>query len=160
MLKAHIKIEKELAVKGWRRAFRFRSFDVFAYYYAIRLMIVWLAVATADAVWGERDLAPIHAVALALIWLGITTYEYVRWYTDLDKKTESWEYDAEVDDDGAVTHSKAEREEKRAWNSYKFYKEYDDYLELHDQDGNVAFLPKTEGLSEVVAFTKMKISQK
>jgi hypothetical protein len=160
MLNVHVKIEKELAVKGWRRAFRFRYVDTLLYYYAIRLVIVWLVVAMVDAIGGERDLAPKHAGALAIVWIGIVAYDYVRWYRDLEEKTVGWEYDAVVDDEGVVTYSKAEREEKREWSWYKFYKEYDGYLELHDQEGNVAFLPKTEELSEAVAFTKTKVLKK
>ena len=156
-LSGHIKIEKQLAVKAYRRALRFSAFNTYAYYYAVRLVVVGLLIAMADAVWEERDLIPRHAAVLGIIWLGITLFEYIRWHYDLEKKTEGWEFDATLDDTFVKTYAKVEAEREVPWDFYTSYREYEDYLEIRDSDSQVTFIPKTPELIEMINFTKEKI---
>ncbi len=156
-LSGHIKIDKELAVKGYRRALRFSAFNTYSYYYAVRLVVVGLAIAMADAFWDERDLIPRHAAVLGVVWLGITLFEYIRWYHDLGTKTEGWEFDATLDDTGVKSYAKVEAENKYAWDFYTSCREYEDYLEIRDSNGQVTFVPKTQELNDLVNFTKEKI---
>jgi len=156
-LSGHIRIEKDLAIKGYRRALRFSAFNTFAYYYATRLTVVGLILAMADATAGERDLIPRHAAVLAIVWLGITIYDYVCWYRDLETKTVGWEFDATLDDSGVKVYTKYEAESEYPWSHYTSCREYEDYLEIRNSKGEVTFVPKTSDLLEMVAYTKEKI---
>lgn len=156
-LSGHIKVDKELAVKGYVNAFRFSGLINLASYYGTRLAVVWVIVAMADGIAGERDLAPLHALALAIVWLGVTSYEYVQWRLRLKADTVGWEFDATLNETGVKTYAKAESEKEYPWDFYTACREYEDYLEIRDSDGNVTFVPKTLELAELVAFTKEKI---
>ena len=158
MLNAHITIEKDLAVKAWRRAMRFRAFNQLSYFYATRLTIVWLVLATADIFAGAGELMSFHLGVLALVWAVATTIGYIRWYGEVESKTEGWEFDASLNEMGVSTSS--ESSVIFRWDHYKSYKEFEDYLEIEDQAGNFTFLPKSYELSEVVEFTKQNISSK
>lgn len=159
-LSGRIKIEKELAIKGYRRALRFSALNSFAYYYAVRLVVVGLLIAIADAFWDGRDLIPRHAAVLGIVWLGITLFEYVRWYRDLDTKTEGWDFDATLNDTGVKTFAKVEAENEYPWDFYTSCREYEDYLEIRDSNAQVTFVPKTPELMELVNFTKEKIQDR
>jgi len=159
-IKVHVKIEKELAIKAWRRAMRFKAFDRLLYFYATRLTIVWLVVATVDAINNEKDLAPFHLGSLAIVCIVACIYGYIKWYLEVESKTVGWEFDAILDDQGVRTLSEVESETRHDWTYYKSYKEYDEYLQIDDEDGNTTFLPKIESLAEAISITKTKIPSK
>ncbi|MEB8431043.1 hypothetical protein OO007_02310 [Cocleimonas sp. KMM 6892] len=46
------------------------------------------------------------------------------------------------------------------WEHYKFYIEHDNYLEIHDIENNISFLPKTSDIDEIISFTKKRITKK
>jgi uncharacterized membrane protein len=78
MLEAHIKIDKDLAVKGFRRALKYKAFQDISYFYAVRLMIVWLVISLANALWDQGNLSKIHLVFLVVLWLGISIHGYYK----------------------------------------------------------------------------------
>jgi len=67
---------------------------------------------------------------------------------EVESKTVGWEFDAILDDQGVRTLSEVESETRHDWTYYKSYKEYDEYLQIDDEDGNTTFLPKIESLAE------------
>ncbi|MBA3769379.1 MAG: hypothetical protein H0X08_02555 [Blastocatellia bacterium] len=156
-LSAHIKIDKDLAVKGYRRALRYGAFGTYLYWYAIRLTVLWVLIAMADGIGGEKDLAPLHAGVLLLVCLGATIYDYIQWYRGIETTITGWEFDATLDEDGVKTHTEVPSDAEYSWDFYTGYREYDDYLEIHDSNKQVTFVPKTVVLAEVVAITKEKI---
>jgi len=162
MLEAHIKIDKDLAVKGFRRALKYKALQDISYFYAVRLMIVWLVVSLANALWEQADLSKIHLVFLVVLWIGISIHGYYKWHRELADQTEGWEFIAKLDDTGVTTQSvqKAEEEEiKYGWDRYQSYKDCGDYLQIAFDGGGYTFLPKTAELAEVIEFTKNKIPE-
>jgi hypothetical protein len=154
---AHIKIEKEQALRWSKRALRSAVFFKFAWFYAVGLIILWLIIAIADLIGGQPQLAALHALSLFLVWIGLTIYDYYRWNSSLEKTTVGWEFDATLDEEGVKTDTKVETEIEVPWSFYTGYREYDDHLEIHDKKDQVTFVPKTDELADVVTFTKEKI---
>lgn len=152
-----IKIEKEFVLKAYRRKNRWGGLFHVGYHLAIRLMFVWLAIASADACAGRRDLAALHALTIFFVWIVATVCYYVSWYQSLKKTVVGWEFDATLDDEGVKTHSIVDADREVPWSFYKGYREHDGYLEIHDQKDQVTFVPKTEELADLVVFTKEKI---
>ena len=152
---AHIKIEKEQALRWSRRAFRFSALFKFAWFYAIGLIVFWLVIAMTDVIGGQPQLASLHALALFLVWIGLTSYDYYRWYKGLEKTSVSWEFDAALNEEGVKTNQKVDREVP--WSFYTGYREYDDHLEIHDKENQVTFIPKIDELVDIVTFTKDRI---
>jgi hypothetical protein len=155
-LTGHIKIEKELALRWYRRAYGITALFTHGYYYAVRLLILWLIIAIADSIGGQRDLAPLHGLTLFLVWIAITSYEYYRWYRGLEKTVVGWEFDATLDEQGVKTDAQVETAREVAWSFYTGYREYDDHLDIYEKD-QVTFIPKTDELAGLIAFTKEKI---
>ncbi|MFN0280101.1 MAG: hypothetical protein ACKVRN_16110 [Pyrinomonadaceae bacterium] len=118
---------------------------------------LWLIIAIADLIGGQPQLATLHAFVLFLIWIIITIYAYYAWYNDLEKSTVGWEFDAALDEDGVKTDAKVETERQVPWSFYAGYREFDDHLEIHDKNEEITFVPKTDELADVVAFTKEKV---
>jgi hypothetical protein len=161
MLEANVRIDKDLAVKGFRRALKYKAFQNISYFYAIRLMIVWLVISLVNALWGQGYLTSAHLVVLGVLWLGISIHGYYKWDKELAETTEGWEFIARLDDDGVFTYPKdrPEDEARYEWSFYHSYREYEDYLEITDINRNVTFLPKTAELLELIEFTKNKIPE-
>jgi hypothetical protein len=157
MLEAHIKIEKELAVEGFRRALKFKAVKDISYFYGLRLMIVWIVISLANALAGEEHLSGYHGLFLIAVWIAFSVHVYYKWHRDLGD-TEGWEFYAQLDEFGVTTT--ADGENRNEWNFYSSYIEHEDYLQINDTDGGITFLPKTPELTELVEFTKRKISEK
>lgn len=158
MIVAHVTIEKELAVRGWRRALRFRSIKNISYFYAVRLTIVWIIISIVNGIFDDGRLTGYHLLALTIVWLVATLARYINWYREIGENTVGWEFDVVLDDDGVT--SKSHSSMTRNWSFYKQYREYDDYLEIEDSDGNITFLPKTNDMQELVEFTKAHIAER
>ena len=159
MISGHVQIERELAIRGWRRAFRFRGLWKLAYYNACELIVIWVVIAIANAIQHQGVLSIFHFEILAIFWVVATLACHIKWYLDIEKNTFGWAFDAILDENG-VKVTRSESEKHYDWVSYKAYKEYEDYLEIEDIKGNVTFLPKTEDLAEVISFTKSKLRRK
>lgn len=96
-----------------------------------------------------------HLLAPGIVWVVVSIFGYVNWQKGLVEKAEGWGFDARVDKTGVTTWH--DTESRHNWNFYLDYKEYDDYLEIRDQDGNVTFVPKEPHLAELIEFTKKQI---
>jgi len=159
MLEAHVKIDKELAVKGFRRAKRYSAFHEIALFYGYRLAAVWIVISIADAVIGAPNLMTFHLVVLGIVWLAATVHRYAQGYKEVAQQTVGWEFYAKLDDIGVTTDAEQvpNIQDFYPWSHYTGYREYDDYLEITDINGQTSFLPKDPKLYEIIAFTKRKI---
>ncbi|HEX8370483.1 MAG TPA: hypothetical protein VF604_18195 [Pyrinomonadaceae bacterium] len=157
MIEARIQIDDELAVKGYRKALRFKALKEHAYFYASKLAIVWAVIACADALLGAEHLIKPHFFFLLALSVAATVYGYIKW----DKKIselKGWSFYAKLDEMGVTTMNP--HENRYEWSSYTGYREFDDYLEIERLPGEISFLPKTPDLFQVVEFTKEKIPPK
>ena len=157
MPEAHVRIEKELAVEGFRRALKFSAVKDISYYYGLRLMVVWIVISLANALAGEEHLSGYHGLFLLAIWIAVSVHGYYKWHRDLGD-TEGWEFYAQLDELGVTTTVNGEN--RNEWNFYSSCIEHEDYLQINDTRGGITFLPKTPELAELVEFTKRKIPVK
>lgn len=142
-----------------RRAFLSDGLFRFAWFYAVVLAVLWLIIAIADLIGRQPQLAGLHALVLFLVWIGLTSYDFYSKYRGIAKTAVGWEFDATVDDDRVQTNARAETHEV-PWSFYTRYREYEDHLEIHDKKEQVTFLPKTDELEDLIAFTKRKIKRR
>lgn len=157
MLEAQIKIEDDLAAKGFKRALKNRAITDHAKFYGNYLLTVWVFIAVIDGLFGAGELIFVHLLAIAFLWLAATAYGYNRWLKQIDN-VKGWEFHAKLDEQGVITGTLDEQ--RMNWNFYKNYVEYDDYLQIESTDGDFTFVPKTPELFEIVEFTKQKIAEK
>jgi hypothetical protein len=157
MLEAHIKIDKELASRGWLRAMKFRAIRDISYYYASRLMGIWIVILVVNGLMGAPELNGYHLAALGAVWIGASVWRYLEWKKDVNAMA-GWEFDAVLD--GASVTVTSDSSATRLWSDYKSLREFEDYLEIEDEQGNFSFLPKHPELSELIEFTKQKIPAK
>lgn len=155
MLEANIKIDDELAAKGFKRALKFKAMRDIAYHYGIRLMIIWLVLMFANGIMNAPHLNTIYLMFLAGLWLIASAYSYYDWARKIDY-TKGWSFYAKIDELGVTTN--VDHEARYEWSFYKNYKEFDDYLQIEDINGGISFLPKKPELFEIIEFTKRKIS--
>src|SRR5215470_11435808 len=134
---------------------RAKAIQDISYYYAVRLMVLWLVLSFVNALSGHGDLTKLHLAALGVVWIVASAWRYLEWQKELSAKTEGWEFDATLDETGVTTRS--ESEARYNWNYYIDYKEYDDCLEIRDHRGNITFVPKEPHLLEAIEFTKKHI---
>jgi len=52
------------------------------------------------------------------------------------------------------------REERIPWEHYEFYIENDQYLEIHNKNKQISYLPKTNDIKELVDHLKTHIEKK
>jgi V8-like Glu-specific endopeptidase len=157
MLEVQIKIEDELAAKGFKRALKNKAIIDHATFYGNYLAVVWIVVAFADGLMGAGHLIFPHLLVIAGLWLVATAYGYSKWLNQISQ-IKGWDFYAKLDEQGIITTR--ENEERMNWNYYKNYVEYEDYLQIETTDGTFTFVPKTPELFEVVEFTKQKIAEK
>jgi hypothetical protein len=157
MIEAHVQIDDELAVKGFKRALRAKAIKDISHYYATNLMIVWMVIAVADVVLGAAHLMFSHFLVMAGLWIVASVAGYYDW-TKRIAQTKGWSFDAKLDEQGVIIN--ASQKNRVNWDHYTGYKEYDDYLQIEAGEGEISFLPKTPELFEVIEFTKQMISRK
>lgn len=157
MMKVHIKVDKQLATKGWRKALGFKTLRETASGFATAVIIVWIVLFMTNSITGQGQFTTYDFAALALIGLAATVATHIKWYIDLGKNSPDWEFDAILNDQGVKTHAIVETDREVPWSYYKGYREYDDYIEIHDEKNQVTFIPKTDELMDAVAFTKENI---
>jgi hypothetical protein len=157
MIEAHIKIDDELAAKGYKKALRFKAVRDISYYYAARLMLVWIVIMIVNGLMNAPELSKVHLLALALVWIGASVHGYLDWSKKI-AETRGWSFDARLDARGVTTDT--DREQHHDWDYYKGYREFDDYLEIEMGDGGFSFLPKRPELFEVIEYTKEKIPRR
>lgn len=157
MLEVYIKIEDELASKGFKRALKNKAIGNLAAFYGNYLAVVWVLIAVADGLIGAGHLIFPHLLVIAGLWLVATAYGYSKWSYSI-ARIKGWDFYAKLDEQGVITN--IENEERINWNYYKNYVEYEDYLQIESTDGTFSFVPKTPELFEAVEFTKQKIAEK
>jgi hypothetical protein len=157
MIEAQIRIDDELAVKGYRKALRYKTAKDIVYFYASKMMIVWVVIAVADAFFGGEHLIKPHFFFLLALGAAASVYSYLKWDKEISE-LRGWSFFARLDEMGVTTTSP--QENWYEWSSYKGYREFDDYLEIERLPGEISLLPKTPELFEVIEFTKEKIPPK
>ncbi len=154
MLQAHIQIDKDLAVRAYKRALRPSAVKSFAISYGWLTFAAWLGVSAIDFFAGQVDLILYHSIFFFGLWVLEVAVATFYWQRILASTTQGWGFRATLDDDGVTTQY---GETKHAWTDYSAYIEYEDYLQLIGPGGQISFLPKTAELAEIVVLTKEKI---
>ena len=88
-------------------------------------------------------------------WLLLLFYNILKTYFSIISITEDYRFHIKLNKNGVETE-----EGKKPWSSYLFYIEYDDYLEIHEKNEAISFLPKTEDLKEIIEYTMSNIKNK
>lgn len=158
MLEAKIRVEKELVAKGYKKGLWFNALKDISYFYAVRLMGVWILVSIVDGLFNQSSLMTMHAYALIGLWIAVSIYEYRKWAKQIEE-TQTDEYVAILDDIGVIIKKEA-TEERFNWEFYKDYEEHQDYLQINFTYGGMGIIPRTPELFEVVEFTKNKLPPK
>ena len=156
-MEVKIQIDDELVVRAYRKAMRHKAVNDIIYFYASKLMVIWLVVAFADAYAGAARLIPLHLLFLSGLGVAASVYNYLDWEKRV-AQMKGWSFEATLDEMGVTT--RVPHENWYEWSSYKGYKEFDDYLEIERLPGEISFLPKTPDLFEAIQFTKEKIPEK
>lgn len=157
MLEANIQIHKDLVVKAYRRAWRYKALRDISYFYAIRLLIVWMVAGAANNVTGKSGSINFH-LTFIILWVIAVIHGFIKWHKDISRTMTNWDFNAVLDYSGVTTKTISENNYK--WNFYKNYQEYEDYLQINDFKGGITFLPKTPELCEIIEFTKSNIPKK
>ena len=122
MLEAQIKIEDDLAAKGFKRAMQEKAIADNAKFYGSYLIVVWIVIAIADGLMDAGNLIFPHLLVIFGLWIVATVYGYLDWSKRV-AQTKGWSFHARLDEQGVITKMSL-NEERRNWNFYKNYKEY------------------------------------
>jgi hypothetical protein len=158
MIEAIITIDRDLQIKGSKKAYGLQALRNGASFYSRRAFVVFLAVAVADALFGGGHLIGIHLCVISALAIAAAFYFYFDWLTKLSANARDYELDVILDDEGVTI--KNDNNKQITWNSYSYFKEYEDYLEITHSSGEISFVPKRNELADVIIFTKSKISNK
>jgi hypothetical protein len=156
MLEGYIQVEKDIAVKVYKKDLRSKAVRDISFYYAWRLFIVWAVIIQTDAIWGGNNkLIFWQSIGFIVLWISASIYEYRDW----SKRMDAYEvpsYTAVLDDTGVTIKSEI-LESRHSWDSYKSYKEHDRYIKINFTNGGMSLIPKTPELFEIIEFTKSKL---
>ena len=155
MIEAHIPIDRELIIKGYKKAYGMAAIKNSAYYYSRWALIVFVAVAIADVLYGGGNLISIHLYVIVGLAFFASLYHYFDWIEKVSRNARDSELHVVLDDEGVTIKSKNDL--RIEWSTYTHFKEYEDYLEITNSSGEISFLPKRNELAEVIIFTKSKI---
>jgi hypothetical protein len=158
MIEAQITIDRDLAIKGYKRAYGIKALREGAAFYNFRAFYVFLAVAVADVLYGGGHLIGVHLLVITALAIGASLYHYFDWLRKLSATMKDYELHVVLDDDGVTI--KNDGGKRIAWSAYAYFKEYEDYLEITGAAGEVSLLPKRDELAKVIVFTKTKIPNK
>ncbi len=157
MIEANILIDRDLVIKGYKRAYGLTTLKNGASFYNMRAFFVFLAVAFADVLYDGGHLIGVHLCVITALAIGAAFYQYFDWTKKLSATAADYELDVILDDEGVTFKHDNKRIE---WSEYDYFKEYEDYLEITSKSGEITFLPKRDELAEVIVFTKSKIPNK
>ena len=158
MIEANILIDRDLTIKGYKRAYGMQALRNGASFYSGRAFVVFLAVAIVDTLYGAGQVVSAHLYVLAALAVGASVYHYFDWLRKLSADARDHEFQVVLDDAGVTI--KNENDKRIEWSAYAYFKEFEDYLEITDTAGDVSFLPKRDELADVIVFTKTKIPNK
>jgi hypothetical protein len=156
MIEAHVFIDRDLVIKGHKRVYGLQALRDGAAFYSIRAFYVILAVALVDVYYGAGHLISAHLTIIAALAAGTSVYHYFDWTKQLAAGAKDYELHVLLDDEGVTIRNQDDLRIK--WDSYAYFKEYEDYLEITDKQGEISFLPKRDELAGAIVFTKSKIS--
>jgi hypothetical protein len=155
MIEAHISIDRDLAIKGYKKAYGMQALQNGASFYSWRAFIVFLPIAFADGFYGRADLIGVHLYILVGLAVAASLHFYFDWMKKLSANARDTELHVVLDDEGVAI--KNDNDKRIEWETYSYLKEYEDYLEITHSSGDISFLPKRNELAEVIIFTKTKI---
>ena len=158
MLEARIRIDRDLIIKGHKKAYGLKTLGEYASFYSWRLLVVWLAIAVVDGLKNQGDLIGLHLYVIAGFAVAGSVHGYYDWVKRLSQSARDWELHVVLDDEGVIL--KNENDRRIDWDSYIYFKEYEDYLEITHSSGEISFLPKKDEIADVIVFTKSKIPAK
>jgi hypothetical protein len=156
MIEAHVLIDRDLVIKGHKRVYGLQALREGAAFYSIRAFYAILAVALVDSFYGAGHLITAHLCIIAALALGASVYHYFDWTKRLAADAKDYELHVLLDDEGVTI--KNQNDFRIDWDSYAYFKEYEDYLEITNKQGEISFLPKRNEIAGVIVFTKSKIS--
>ena len=157
MIEANILIDRDLVIRGYKKAYGIAVLKHGASFYSFRAFFVFLAVAVADAAYGGGHLIGVHLCVITALAIGAGFYHYFDWIGQVTRNAHDYELDVILDDEG-VTFKKDNR--RIEWSEYDYFKEFDDYLEITNKAGEISFLPKKDEYAPAIIFTKSKITNK
>lgn len=157
MIEARINIERDLVIKGYKTAYARQVLRDGAWFYSFRAFFVYLAIAAADAFYGGAHLIGVHLYVISALAVGASLYHYFDWLKKLSAAAKDSELHVVLDDEGVTV--KSDGDKHIGWDSYAYFKEYDDYLEITDKAGEISFVPKRDEYADTIIFTKSKISR-
>ncbi|MEP6903185.1 MAG: hypothetical protein ABJA66_15660 [Actinomycetota bacterium] len=158
MIEAQITIDRDLIIKGSKRAYGIQAIRSGAAFYTWRAFLVFLAIAFGDAVYGGGDLIGLHLCIISGLAIAASFYNYFEWLNKLTASAQDYELHVVLDDAGVTIKNNYDKHIE--WGSYTYFKEYEDYLEITNSSGEISFLPKRNELADVIIFTKSKIPKK
>jgi hypothetical protein len=157
MIEANILIDRDLTIKGYRKAYGLKVFGSGGSFYGWRAFAVFLPVAFADAFYDRAELVGVHLFIIIALAVAASAHHYFDWLKELYASAEDYVLDVVLDDEGVTFSSDNKRIE---WSAYDYFREYEDYLEITNKAGDVSFLPKRDEFADVIVFTKTKIPNK
>jgi len=157
MLEANIKISDDLAKKGRVEASKRKMLKLFLKQYASLFFLTGLLVSVVDLLGGKPTLILIHIGVLFLIFIYLTWESYRRWPKEMAKLSRGWSFNCKLDENGVIARAD---ELYRSWDFYDYYIEHDDYIAIFDKVGEVSFIPKSDGLQDIIEFTKRMLPNK
>lgn len=155
MIEALILIDRELAIKGYKKAHRLASMKNLTVLYGGLGVGIFLAVALVDIIFDSRHLLGAHLLAVFGLMLVTGIYHYFQWVEQLTKNMKDYELDVVLDDEGVTLKNNHDR--RIGWDAYAYFKEYEDYLEITNKAGEISLLPKKDEYARAIVFTKTKI---
>ena len=155
MIEVHIPIDRDLIIKGYKKAYAMQVLQNGAAFYSWRAFIVFLVIAIVDVIYKSGNLIGIHLYVITGLAFVASLYHYFDWLKQVSTNARDSELHVVLDDDGVILKDEADR--RIEWSSYKYFKEYEDYLEITNSSGEISFLPKNNDLANVIIFTKSKI---
>ena len=158
MIEAKILIDRDLVIKGYKKAYGLAALRNGASFYSFRAFFVFLAVAFADAFFGGGHLIGVHLCVITALAIGASVYHYFDWLKQVTTNARDYELHVVLDDEGVTL--KNEHDKRLEWSSYDYFKEYEDYLEITNKAGEISFLPKRDEYAPAIIFTKTKIPNK
>ena len=89
------------------------------------------------------------------VWFILLSYRVLKIFLNIRAIKEDHSFYVSLNQQGVQISQKL-----TPWEHYTFYIEHDDYLEIHDIENNISYLPKTNDIDEIISFTKTHIPQK
>lgn len=131
----------------WNRA-KHSTLWKHAKFHAILLICSYAGLLSSHFIMKENALL-INPLWLLPGWFFLVSISSLKTFFLINRIKEDYSFYVRLDEKGVET-----KKQKTAWKDYKFYLEYDDYLEIHGPNKSISFLPKNLDTKEIVDYTK------